>query len=225
MKTKKLLLLACSVYCVPVISFSAVNMVNVQPGATANHPFYAGLTIGYGTTTWSGLVASEDDDDIAMAVSTPTSVNEGGTIGGVFVGYEIFPSFAMEFSYTHYPNAKIYFDEMSLITYDYGGITELISQTNNYALVGKFLVPVPHTRSVRVFSSVGPSVTHRQDSVYNHWQLTPTFNFGFDIDVTEHIVAEVGANYTAGTAISEMNPAVDYIPFLYSGFGRLMWRF
>lgn len=213
----------CLIALIPAISYADTGTIKLD-SPQKKHPLYAGLTVGYGTTTWSGLVAS-DDDEIAMAVSTPTGVNEGGTIGGAFVGYEIFSSFALELSYTHYANARIYFDEMSLITYDYGGITTFVTQTNNYSLVGKFMVPVPYTKGIRIFSSVGPSVTHRQDVVYNHWQLTPAFNFGFDIDVNEHLYAEIGANYTAGTAISEMNPAVDYIPFLYSGFGRLAWRF
>ena len=78
---------------------------------------------------------------------------------------------------------------------------------------------------MRIFSSVGPSVTHRQDVIYDHWQLTPTFNFGFDLDVNQHLMVEIGANYTAGTAISELDPVKDYIPFLYSGFGRIAWRF
>jgi len=223
MINKKLLILLCCICCLPLTSFAA-SLVTTPPDTHRLYPFYAGLTIGYGTTTWSGLVAS-DDDMIAMAVSTPTGVDEGGTIGGAFVGYELFPSFAVELSYTHYPNAKVYFNEMSIITYDFGGITDFITHTNNYSLVAKFMVPVPHTSSIRIFSSVGPSVTHRQDIVYDHWLLTPTFNFGFDIDVTDHIMAEVGANYTAGTAISEMDPAEDYIPFLYSGYARIAWRF
>ena len=167
---------------------------------------------------------SSPDESFVMAISTPMDVEEGGTIGGAFIGYEVFPSFALEFSYMHYANAKLYFDEYSLVTYEYD-IRTLVTHTNNYSIVGKLLVPVPHTPRMRIFSSIGPSVTHRQDLVYDHWQLTPTFNFGFDVDVTHHVMIEVGANYTAGTAISEMNPTKDYIPFLYSGFARVAWRF
>jgi hypothetical protein len=212
---------------VPAVSFSSVPTVSTVPLSsvqTIKYPFYAGLTVGYGTTTWDGLVGTPDEAFV-MSLSTPIGVDEGGTIGGGFIGYEVFPAFALEFSYTHYPNAKLYFDQYSLVTYEYDGIRSLITHTNNYAIVGKFMVPIPHTNHARIFSSVGPSVTHRQDVVYNHWQLTPAFNFGFDVDVTEHAMIEVGANYTAGTAISEMNPTKDYIPFLYSGFARIAWRF
>jgi hypothetical protein len=223
MKSFTLMLSTLLISIFPMLSFSAVPMVTSQPDYRVQHPLYAGVTIGYGTTTWDGLVAP-NDEAFVMSVSTPTSVNEGGTIGGVFVGYEVFPSFALEFSYTHYANVKMYFDQYSLVTYEYN-LASLVSHTNNYSFVGKFMVPVPYVHNARVFSSVGPAVTHRQDTIYDHWQLTPTFNFGFDIDVTEHIMAEVGANYTAGTAISELDPVVDYIPFLYSGFARLAWRF
>lgn len=205
-------------------SFSAVSTIQAPSISTIKSPIYAGLTIGYGTTTWDGLVG-DPDEAFMMAISTPTSVNEGGTIGGAFVGYEIFPSFALEFAYTHYANARMYFDEYSLVTYNYDGIRTMVTRTNNYSLVGKFMVPVPHAPRMRIFSSVGPAVTHRQDVVYNHWQLTPAFNFGLDIDLTQHVMIEVGANYTAGTAISELDPVKDYISFLYSGFARVAWRF
>jgi OmpA family protein len=224
MNVKKAMLAVILISFVPIKSFSDSPGLHIEPNNTIKHPLYAGLTVGYGTTTWNGLLAPSDETFV-MAVSTPTNVNEGGTIGGAFIGYEIFPSFALELSYTHYPNAKLYFDEYSLITYQYDGIMSVVTHTNNYSVVGKFIVPVPHTHNIRIFSSVGPSVTHRQDTIYDHWQLTPAFNLGFDIDITEHIMTEVGANYTAGTAISELDPAEDYIPFLYSGFARFAWRF
>jgi hypothetical protein len=225
MKSSKLLILLLGLFLLPSWSFSAIPEITIPSIGQVSHPLYGGLTVGYGTTTWDGLIADDKDEYLAMAVSTPIDVNEGGTIGGAFIGYEVFQSFALEFSYTHYSSARLYFDEMSLVTYEYGGITTFVTQTNNYALVGKFMVTVPHTKNVRIFSSVGPSVTHRQDIVYDHWQLTPTFNFGFDMDITEHIILEVGANYTAGTGISELDPVEDYIPFLYSGFTRFAWRF
>jgi hypothetical protein len=224
MKVNRLIILTILISIFSTTGFCAIPTILAQPNNTVKSPLYAGVTLGYGATTWGELVG-DPDEAFMMAISTPTSVNENGAMGGAFVGYEIFPAFALEFAYTHYANARMYFDEYSLVTYQYDGIRTLVTHTNNYALVGKFMVPVPHTKGVKIFSSVGPSVTHRQDSIYDHWQLTPTFNLGLDFDVTQHIMVEVGANYTAGTAISEMNPVKDYIPFLYSGFARLAWRF
>lgn len=224
MTIKKLIISAILISLIPIKSFSDIPELHLPTNNTVKHPLYAGFTVGYGATTWDGLLAPEDESSV-MSVSVPTYVNEGGTIGGAFIGYEFFPSFALELSYTHYPNARVYLDQYSLITYEYGVDSSFVTLTNNYALMGKFMVTVPHTKNIRIFSGVGPSVTHRQDEIYNHWQVTPAFDFGFDIDVSEHVMVEVGANYTAGTGISELDPVEDYVPFLYSGFARFAWRF
>jgi hypothetical protein len=224
MKNNNKLLCCCLLaFFFPSVSFSAISLSTASVGNHTQYPFYAGLTIGYGTTTWGELVAPVDET-MMMLLSTPTKVDEGGTIGGAFIGYELFPSFDIELSYMHYANARIFVDPMSLITYDYGVIDSFVSRTNNYSLVGKFLVPIPHSKA-RIFSSIGPAVTHRQDVVYDHWRLTAAFNVGFDIDISERLMMEIGGNYTAGTGKSEIDPIVDYIPFLYSGYGRLAWRF
>ena len=56
----------------------------------------------------------------------------------------------------------------------------------------------------------------RRDSV--------TFGVGFVYNISEHIMTELGVNYTAGYGESELNPAQDYVPFLYSGFLKLAYR-
>ena len=55
-------------------------------------------------------------------------------------------------------------------------------------------------------------------------RVTPTFALGFNYNLSEHIMAELGANYTAGYGESELNPAKDYVPFLYSAFVQLAYR-
>ena len=83
MKFNKLLV-ATWVMSVSTFSFSATPTVQTPMLPTTKSPLYAGLTVGYGTTTWDGLVG-DPDEAFMMAISTPTSVNEGGTIGGAFV--------------------------------------------------------------------------------------------------------------------------------------------
>jgi len=48
---------------------------------------------------------------------------------------------------------------------------------------------------------------------------------GFNYSFTEHLMAEFGFNFTAGYGESELNPANDYVPFLYSGFFSMAYRF
>ena len=70
------------------------------------HPFYVGATGGYGATTWSGLVPNQDNQNLAMSLSTPIKVTEGGAIWGAFGGYEFNKFFAIEASYNKYQDAK-----------------------------------------------------------------------------------------------------------------------
>src|SRR5579863_8806230 len=78
-----------------------------------NHPFYVGILAGYGTTTWQGLVPEENKQNLALCLSTPIHVTEGGVVWGLYAGYEFIPYFALEASYMRYPNAKINFDPES----------------------------------------------------------------------------------------------------------------
>lgn len=81
-----------------------------------SHPFYVGVTGGYGATTWGNLVP-KDPDNYALNTSVPLRVSEGGKVWGLFAGYQFIPAFALELSYMRYPNAKIYFDsELSMIS-------------------------------------------------------------------------------------------------------------
>lgn len=187
------------------------------------HPFYFGVTGGYGSTTWDGLVPARSNQGAALNLSTPTDVTEGGAIWGVFVGYELIPFFAIEGSYTHYPNATVNFDAMSLFTFEHNGLTTLTTNTETISLVAKIMMIIPHT-TIRAYSSIGAADVHRNDQIQNQWQISPTFGVGFNYNVSEHVMAELGGNYTTGNGESELNPAQDYIPFLYSVFLRVAYR-
>ncbi len=191
---------------------------------TANHPFYFGIGGGYGSTTWGQLVPSQNKTSVAMSMSTPTSVSEGGAIWNVFLGYELMPTFSVEGSYTRYPVAKVYFDEMSLFAFDHDGRTQFFTKTESTALAGKFMLILPNTR-VKPFSTVGVAGVHRYDVIRDRWRVSPMFSVGFNYNITEHIMGEAGINYTGGYGESELDPAEDYVPFLYSAFLRLAYRF
>jgi hypothetical protein len=187
------------------------------------HPAYIGVTGGYGSTTWDGLVPPKDKQGAATFLATPIDTYEGGAIWGFFVGYELIPSFALEASYTHYPRAKVFFDSMSLVAFQNKGLTEFNSSAESIALMGKFMVFIPHT-DVRAFSSAGVARVHREDPLREGWHFGPTFGLGLNYNMSDCVMGEIGINYTSGYGQSEINPAMDYVPFLYAGFIRIAYR-
>jgi hypothetical protein len=188
------------------------------------YPFYVGINAGYGSTTWEGLVPAVDNQNTAMVVSTPTSVEEGGIVGGFFIGYELIPFFALEANYMRYPNAKVTFDADSLYAFDHNGNTDLTTHTETASVMGKIMLVIPRS-TVRAYSSAGGAIVHRWDPVNDHRRVTPTFGLGLNYNIVPHIMAELGANYTAGFGEAELNPADDYMPFLYSVFLHIAYRF
>ena len=211
-----------------IFTYSVVSHATTQSISTHSvedkyrYQTYAGLTYGYGATTWGYLIPP--DKNAAMNLSTPIKVSENGTLWGFFLGYEFNPSFALEASYMHYPKAKVYFDPMSLFTFENDGLAGFTSHTQSIALVGKFMIQIPRNTDFRAYSSVGAAGVHRDDIIANQWTLSPNFGVGFTYLITERVMAEFGIVYTAGDAVSELNPAESFIPFLYSGFLRLALR-
>ena len=65
---------------------------------------YAGISGGYGMTTWKGLIPPPDKQNFAIMISTPLEVDEGGGMWGALVGFEFTPHFAIEGSYKHFPS-------------------------------------------------------------------------------------------------------------------------
>ena len=188
------------------------------------YPIYAGVTGGYGSTTWQGLVPSVGNQNMALSISTPTLVQEGGGVWGLFAGYEFTPYFAIEANYMHYPDARIVFDPDSLFSFDNDGHTVLITHTDTGSLMGKVMLIIPRT-TLRLYSSAGVARIERTDEINKNWRFSPTFGVGVNYNFTPRIMGEFGSNYTAGYGESELNPAKDFVPFLYSVFLRIGLRF
>lgn len=184
-------------------------------------PGYLGVTCGYGATTWGYLIPQ--DDNAAMNLATPIRVSENGTLWGLYGGYEVNHAFAFEAAYMHYPTAKVYFDPMSLFTFE-NNLGGFVTHTQAISLVGKFMIVIPRNTDFRVYSSVGAAGIHRDDLLNNIWKLSPKFGVGLTYLITEHLMAELGIEYLAGDGVSELNPADSFIPFLYAGFGRIAMR-
>lgn len=198
--------------------------VKIDVNSFAKHPFYIGVISGYGSTTWGQLVPPQDKINAAVSLSTPIRASEGGAIWGVFAGYELIPTFAIEASYTRYPIADVFFSPDSIFAIEHNNQTYFSTRTEEVALAGKFMLMIPKTK-VRAFSSVGAAGVHREDMLTDHWRVSPAFGVGFNYNISEHVMAEIGINYTGGYGESELDPVQDYIPFLYSGFARLAYRF
>jgi Outer membrane protein beta-barrel domain len=190
----------------------------------AHYPFYLGAGGGYGSTTWDGLVPIKNKQNLAINISTPIRVREGGALWGFFVGYEFIPSFALEASYMRYPNATVIFDPISLFTYMNDGRTQFVTHTESVSLMGKILLAIPNTR-MRIYSSAGAASVHRNDLLANRWRLNPTFGLGLNCHFTEHLAGELAGNYIAGFGESQLNPTETYFPFLYSISLRLAYYF
>lgn len=185
---------------------------------------YVGIIGGYGSTTWDGLVPSSRNKNIAMNMSTPIEVREGGGIWGVLAGYEFGPYFAIEGNYLKYPDANVAFDALSLFAFNNDGITKFTSHTEALSLMGKIMMVIPNT-GIRAFSGAGATNLHREDIIIDDWRLSPTFAVGFIYSISEHLMGSLVGDYTAGFGESQLNPADTYYPFLYSVTARLAYRF
>tara|TARA_R110000868_G_scaffold298752_2_gene558937 strand:+ start:1309 stop:1863 length:555 start_codon:yes stop_codon:yes gene_type:complete len=182
-----------------------------------------GISGGYGSTTWYGLVPSANKQNMAMSMSTPIHVSEGGAAWGVYAGYEFIPTFALEASYMRYREATVTFDPDSLFSFNNDGMTYLRTNTETVSLMGKVMLIIPNTL-IRAYSSAGIAVEHRWDAISDHNHGTPTFGLGVNYDASEHVMTELAATYTAGYGESELEPVKDYMPFLYAVMLRIAYR-
>lgn len=189
-----------------------------------HHPFYAGVSGGFGSTTWKGLVPDSKNQNMALMMSTPTEVKEGGEVWGLFAGYELSPYCSIETSYLRYPDATVYFDPFSLFSFNNDNRIAFTSKTETVNLMGKIMLVVPNS-PIKIYSSAGIAELHRDDILVNEWLLTPSFGAGINVTLSEHLMAELGANYTAGFGESQLEPTSSYMPFLYSVSLRLGYFF
>jgi hypothetical protein len=215
---KKLLLM------VAVALFSNACLSQSESVQQFPHPYYVGILGGYGSTTWEGLVPKQAKQNIAMMMSTPVRVKEGGGVWGLLIGYELTPWFALESNYIHYPPARVSFDSSSIFSFEHHDRRGFYTHTETVNLMGKVMLMLPKP-GWRLFSSAGIAGLHREDTLYEKWRLVPTFGVGLNVNLSERLMAELAGNYTAGYGESQLNPTETYFPFLYSLSVRLAYRF
>ncbi|KTD72995.1 outer membrane beta-barrel protein [Legionella tucsonensis] len=204
--------------------FLSISCCLAEKSDLPQHPFYVGAIGGFGSTTWKGLVPTKENQNIALMLSTPIKVEEGGSVWGVLAGYEFTHFFAIEVNYTHFPEANVNFDSISLFSFNHDGLETLTSQTEVLTLMGKLMVPIPHSQ-MKIFSGAGVAGVHRKDIVVDNWRPGPNFSVGVNYNFTERIMGEIAGSFTAGYGESQLNPADAYYPFLYSVAAHLIFRF
>ena len=77
------------------------------------------------------------NQNLALNMSTPIHVNEGGATWGALAGYEFSPFFALEANYMNYSFADVIFDSLSLFSFNFNGLTRFRTQTETVSLTGK----------------------------------------------------------------------------------------
>lgn len=210
-------------YVTPLLLLSAAPLYAAEAVCTNDcHPYYFGVNAGYGSTTWVGLVPDRNNQNAAMNLSVPINVNEGGAAWGLFLGYEVSPFFAIEADYMHYPNATLYFGTDSIFYFD-NGDTTLRTATEAVSVLAKIMMVIPRSQ-IRAFSGAGIALLHRDDNVNDARRVTPTFVFGFNYNITPHVMTELTGSYTAGFGESELEPTKDYMPFLYAIYLSLAYK-
>ncbi len=205
-------------FCGSVFAYAGSTTADFDP-----HPFYIGVNGGYGSTTWKGLVPSQEKKSIVLNMSTPTDVREGGGVWGGVVGFDFSPWFGMDVNYLSYPKAEVFFDETSLFSFENNGRALLATHTQTVSLMAKFMVVIPET-IMRLYSSVGVGWIHRGDEINDSWLVAPSFGAGLNYPISEHWMGEIAANYISGYGESEISPANDFIPFVYAVFFRVAYR-
>ncbi len=186
-------------------------------------PWYIGAQFGYGSSTWGKLVPVYDVD--VMEQTVPRSVKEEGFSSGVAVGYEFNRHFTLEGNYIHYPKAIIKFSPDSKFAFDHNK-TRFSTHSESFSVMAKFMANVPYTsHRWRVFSSFGVGALYRHDMLRHMWHFGPGFGAGAIWDISKRLLGELGFQLYAGDAKSEFEPVKDYIPFLYTAYGKISYRF
>ena len=187
------------------------------------NPWFVGGVVGYGSTTWQGLVPETSKQNAALNLSTPIDAEEGGVAWGIVGGVEAFKNFHLQLDYMHYPRATVYFDPDSLYSINNNDSTEFSSETYTWSVQGKFLVPWRDT-NIKFFASGGAAWIARRDDLLKEDTASPTFGIGVNYTFNSHIMSEIAFTYTSGNGQSELNPAEHFIPFLYGVVGRVYYR-
>lgn len=180
--------------------------------ASVPNPIYIGISGGYGSTTWSQLTVNSSSP---AAASSPIAANDDGFVWGFLLGYQFSKNFALEANYMNFPKSTITFAPFSFYFPTNPNSVTINSYTHAFSLFAKFIVPIHFVNHLSVFANAGAEYTHRDDILADKGRLGAIFGFGFIYALSQHISAQLAAQFYTGYGKAEILPANDYIPFLY----------
>jgi hypothetical protein len=181
----------------------------LTPTASLKHPLIIGVGTGYGNTDWQFLTSKNP----MAQLSSPDSAKDQGIAENLFLAYQFSPRFLLEASFTHFSTSFVHFVKGNIYDPNYNAFT-LKSHTQTINFSSQLSLPIQHSKFF-IYSSLGASITHRNDKLNNRWHLGPLFGGGIGYEPTKKTFTEFGFDYTAGYGEAEVNPANDYIPFTY----------
>jgi opacity protein-like surface antigen len=198
-------------------------LISSAMAAEVASPFYVGAALGYASTDWSMLVTSPLS---VAAASAPIGADDKGISYGFLAGYHVNKHFALEANYFHLNDSTIHFRAWN----DYwplrGTATYMSSETSVYALDAKFFVPVTFVKKLSGYASVGLGTVHRQDELADTYRMGGVFGAGLDYALSSRISTELAFQYYTGFGSAKsVNPAYDYVPFVYQAYADVTYHF
>lgn len=172
----------------PTVTTNSTTAAANCPTLANPYPLYVGVIAGYGNTNWQEMISL----DGVTSTSTPVEAGGSGLTLGAMLGYQINRYFAIEGDYMHFPESHVSFAPNNVY-----GITSFDSNTNDYAVFAKFMVPVGHSK-LKIFSEIGPSYVQRNDDMAEKGHFGGGFGVGADYDFNARWFTELNLNYFTG---------------------------
>ena len=176
---------------------------------------FVGLGAGYGSSDWSYLCSAVPEVQLA----SPSKAVDQGVSANLFAQYIFSPYSSLRVNYESLPDAKITFEAHNIYPQFHFKKTTITSSTQVLGVAYEFMLPVYRQRYY-AFSDLGIAATHRQDVLATRWHWGPLFGGGLGWH-QRNFLAELGFQYSAGSAKATMQPADDYIPFTYDVFVQM----
>ena len=197
------------VVCVKKLNLTFVMLLLIG-WAYANDSLYLGMSTGYASTDWSML---KSKDVYPVNMSSPIAVRDHGTVGTVEVGYWLTKQFAIQGSFSTYPNSHITIGPNSFYWPDRNTATTFTSKTNSCAVLGLFNVPINSRYSG--YASIGVEDIHRHDVLAKTDHIGAIFGAGISADINKKTQLKLNFDYYTGYGKADMYPVKFYVPFIY----------
>ena len=211
----------------PIICVVSLIMLLLSASSTYSSSipdYFIGVSSGFGSTTWSQIVTppnhpKDPSSQYNPAVlSAPIGAKEGGMVWRLITGKMLLKNFSIQAEYTHFPKATFTIDAFSLYPQFKGKTTptHVGTKTDSIDLIAKYIVTDPWMKTVDTFADIGVSYTRRRDMLDRGGSFGAEFGLGIDYELNLKYVITADIQVNTGFGKSELLPADDYVPFVYS---------